>query len=257
MAYTIAIFNQKGGVGKSTTTSNLMAGLQECKKKVLSIDIDSQGHLTKFFNVDTNNQNTVTEILLNEATFEETVVHTKYGDILPCDRDLQTVISEFATKPNSILRLKKLVTQVADKYDYILFDCPPNANQVTISSLIASDYVIIPTEAEYFSLDGIAEISITLDMVKDFNPNLKVLGILIVKYNPIRTLTRQIEKNLDNIAKNYFDSKVFRSKINDTVAIPNSQVNGVSIYEYENKSKVARNFMLFVKEVIKGVEGNE
>jgi chromosome partitioning protein len=255
MANVISIFNQKGGVGKSTTTSNLMAGLTMCGKKVLALDIDSQGHLTKFCNINTNNENTIIELLFNEASFDETVKHTRFGDVIPCDRDLQGAVAKFNNDLNTMFALKEVTDSVSDKYDYVLIDCPPNANQVTTSALIASNYVIVPTEAEFFSLDGVAEIAITIQQVKKrLNEKLKVLGVLITKYQPRRLSTRKFEQNLDKVAQQMFNSKVFKSKINYTVAVPDSQSYKQSLFEYDKNSKVAKNFMAFVNEVIEGVE---
>ncbi len=257
MANIIAIFNQKGGVGKSTATSNLMAGLTMKGKKVLGIDIDSQCHLTKFCGINSENENTIIDLLMNETSAEEAIKSTRFGDIIPCDRNLQIVVSKFVADFNNAYAFRDVLKNIKDKYDYVLIDCPPNANQVTTSALIASDYIIIPTEAEYFSLDGVAEIARTIQSVKmHLNPNLQVLGILISKYQPRRISTRKYEQNLNNIADKVFNSKVFDAKITSTVTVPDSQAYKQSVFEYDKNSKVAKNFMSFVEEVIKGVEKN-
>lgn len=254
-AVTISIFNQKGGVGKSTTASNLMASLTLKGKKVLGIDIDAQGHLTKFLNVKTEDENTVMEILSKRATFTETVKSTRFGDIIPCDRNLVIYIREFSENINNVFILQKMIKEVRDSYDFIIIDCPPNANQITVSALIASNFVIVPTEAEYFSLDGVTEISLTLKEVREqLNPSLKVLGVLLVKYQPRRSLTKQMEGGMEGLAKNFLNCKLFDAKINYGVAVPSSQAMKKSVFEFDKNSKAAKSFMSFTEEVIKGVQ---
>lgn len=257
MAATIAIFNQKGGVGKSTTASNLMASLSAKSKRVLGIDIDAQGHLTKFCAISTDNENTIMELLSKQASFADTVKHTRFGDVLPCDRNLQMYIKEFSEDINNIFLLQELIEEIGEQYDFIIIDCPPNANQITTSALVASNYVIVPTEAEYFSLDGVSEISLTLGKVKKkLNPSLKVLGVLLVKYQPRRSLTKQMELFMTKLASEYLDCKLFTAKINYGVAIPSSQALKQSIFEYDSRSKAAQSFDAFADEVIEGVKNN-
>lgn len=255
MAITITIFNEKGGVGKSTTASNLVAGLTLRKKRVCGIDIDPQGHLTKLSGVSTKDENTILEIFSGDATFEETVKKTDIGDIIPCDRNLLPYLKEFSADINNIYAVKELVEQIDSQYDFVIIDCPPNANQITTSALIASDYIIVPTEAEYLALDGVVQMASTFNSVKKrLNPNLKVLGVLLTRYQARRNLTKKVEQGLETLVEKYLDSKLFKAKINNSVAIPSSQNAKKSIYDYDKKSKVAVAYMEFVDEVIKGVK---
>lgn len=257
MAKTISIFNQKGGVGKSTTASNLMAELTRSGYKVLGVDIDAQGHLSKFCGIDTEGKNTIKELLANEATFAETVQHAKYGDVLPCDRYLQSFLKAFDDDINNIFKLQKMVVEQGGNYDFIIFDCPPNANRITFSALMASNYVIVPTEAEYFSMDGVAEISRTISSVKEqLNPKLSVLGVLIVKYQPRRSITKQFENVMAQLADNYLHCKLFDTKICYAVAVPTSQAAKQSVVEYDKKSKAAEGYVAFAKEVVARVKEN-
>ena len=255
MAKTIAIFNQKGGVGKSTTASNLMAELVRRGFKVLGIDIDAQGHLSKFCSIDTEGENTVMEFLSGAASFEETVQHTRFGDILPSDRNLQFYLKQFSEDFNSIYLLQDLVKEQGSNYDFIIIDCPPNANQITASALVASNFVIVPTEAEYFSMDGVTEISLTIDNVKKrLNPDLTVLGVLIVKYQPHRSITKQLEAFMVELTDKYLHSKLFDTKIPYAVAVPTSQATKQSVAEYDKKCKAAKSYDAFVNEVIARVK---
>lgn len=257
MAKTISIFNQKGGVGKSTTASNLMAELVKRGFKVLGVDIDAQGHLSKFCGIDTEEENTVIELLSGDATFAETVQHTRFGDVIPCDRNLQLYSKQFSEDFNNIFLLQDLIKAQGSKYDFVIIDCPPNANQVTVSALVASNFVIVPTEAEYFSMDGVTEISLTIDNVKKrLNPKLSVLGVLIVKYQPRRSITKQLEQIMVELTDKYLHSSLFETKICYAVAVPTSQATKQSVSEYDEKSKAAQGYAAFADEVIARVKEN-
>lgn len=246
---TIVIFNQKGGVGKTSTVVNLMAELTNAGKKVLAFDLDGQGNLTRFLQAPTEDRNTIRELLLKEATFSETVQQTKYGDIVPSDEALQGELLRFASMPAFILSLKNIVKNLGG-YDFVLMDCAPSPNQITVAALVAADYTIIPTEAEYFSADGVAKLHNTIEQVKQLNADLKVLGLLIVKYNGRRSLTAHIEKVLNDAAKKVFNSKVFNTKIRFTVDIPSSQALHLSASDYKSNSKVAIDYKNLTKEIL-------
>ena len=250
---TIVIFNQKGGVGKTSTVVNLMAELKNAGKKVLAFDLDGQGNLTKFLQVSTDNKNTVRELLLKEATFQETVQQTIYGDLVPADEALQGELLRFASMPAFILSLKNIVKNLGG-YDVVLMDCAPSPNQITVAALVAADYTIIPTEAEYFSADGVAKLYNTIEQVKQLNENLKVLGLLIVKYNGRRSLTAHIEKVLNDAAVYVFKSKVFDTKIRFTVDIPSSQALHLSVNDYKRNSKAAIDYKNLTKEILEDIK---
>ena len=240
---TIALLNQKGGVGKSTTVVNLMDYFTRVGKRVLGIDIDSQGHLTKQCSINTSNENTILELLLEKATFDETVKKTRFGDVIPADGNLQLALSQFAQLPDFMYRVKEILEEQENKYDVVIFDCPPSINIVSSATLVASDYVIIPSEVEYFSLDGVVELANTIKRVqKRTNPTLKVLGILLVKYNPRRKLTLAFEEHLATKGKELFSADIIPVKIRYTVDIPVSQAQKQSIFEYKPKSAVAQEY---------------
>ena len=194
----ISVVNQKGGVGKTTTVSNLLAYFTEHGNKVLGIDIDSQGHLTKLCGINTDGRNTILEILQHKANFADTIVNTElFGDIIAADRNLGLSVLQLASSPETMFGIKELLEQCDDFYDYVIIDCPQAVNVITVAALVASDYVLIPSEAEYFSLDGVTELAQTINSVrKRINPTLKVLGILLVKYSTQRKLTKEDRKSV-------------------------------------------------------------
>ena len=178
---TIVVFNQKGGVGKTSTVVNLMAEFStEKKKKVLAIDLDAQCNLTSFCGV-RETEKSVLHWLLHSANLEEVIVRTNYGDLIPAEEALQLELLRFASIPAFVIRLRDLIGAIpAGKYDYILIDCPPTVNQLTAAALVAGDYVSIPTEAEFFSAAGVGKIADTIEQIKPLNQNLKALGVLLV-----------------------------------------------------------------------------
>lgn len=251
MTKVISIFTQKGGVGKTTTTINIMAELTSAGKKVLGIDVDAQGNLTRFLGVNTEDENTLLEVLSKSATFAETVAHTKYGDALGSDRNLQIFIKQFSSDVNSMFALAELVGEVKSAYDYILIDCPPSANEIAIAALIASDYVIVPTELEFFSVDGLVEISKTVEQVKKrLNPNLKILGAVFVKYKKHRKLTTQMESKCEELIKTMLNARVFDTRIREGTAVPCSQAMGLSLSDYDKAATVAEEYAQLAKEVL-------
>ena len=251
----IMVFNQKGGVGKSTTVGNLLAEFSKRGKKVLGIDIDGQGHLTKFLNVDTTGKNTVFELLKKDATFLDTVCKTKYGDLIPSDNALQTNMLVFAQDPLFMYRIKSLLEEISSIYDLVLIDCPPALNQVTLSALGGANYLIIPTETEKFSIDGVRQIIETVNSVKSqLNKDLKVLGLLITKYHGRRLMTRSAEQLLESVARDYFDSKLIKTRISFMADIPYSQAANLCVSDYKPKSKSAKEFSELAESILAEVE---
>ena len=249
---TIVIFNHKGGVGKTSTVANLMAELKLRDYKVLGIDLDSQANLTAFNGV-FNPSKTVRDVLLNEIPLENAVQTCKYGDILPSDSVLQTELLRFASMPSFVIRLRNLIKPLSKSYDLILIDCPPVVNQVTAAALVAADYVIIPAETEYFSAVGVEMLSNTINEVKPLNPNLKVLGVLLVKYQQRRTLTRALENVLCNQTQAALGCGVFDTRIRFTVDIPASQASGKSVRDYKSNSKATEDYQSLTNEVLKEI----
>lgn len=251
---TIVIFNQKGGVGKTSTVSNLMAELSYKNKKVLGIDLDPQSNLSTFFGYASADL-TVRDWLLLKADYGEVIKSTdSCGDIIPSNESLSVELLRFATIPAFVIKMRELIRQIpCDKYDFVLIDCPPAVNQLTAAALVAADYVIIPTEAEYFSADGVAKIAETISQVKPLNPDLTVLGVLLVKYNSRRVLTKAIEQKLSQSVNSLLDCGIFDIKIRFTVDVPAAQATGVSARKYKPTSKAAQDYAALADEIIESI----
>lgn len=251
----ISLFNQKGGVGKSTTVSSLMYYFTSKGKKVLGVDVDGQGHLTKLCGINTNDENTVLELLQKKATFVETVKHSKFGDLLPADRQLQFATLQFAQQADFMFSILDMLE--GQNYDYVFIDCPPAVNIITTAVLVASDYVIIPTEVEYLSLDGVQEMAQTIRSAKNrLNPKLEVMGLLLVKYNTRRKLTRALEEHLERTGRELFGAQPLPMRIRNTVDVPSAQARQMSVFEYKPKSEVTKEYTALAEYIERRVQEN-
>lgn len=247
---TIVVFNQKGGVGKTSTVANLMAEFRLKGYAVLGIDLDAQANLTAFNSI-INPERTVRDLLLNICSADDVTLHCKYGDIIPSDTSLQNELLRFASMPAFVIRLRDILTPLSSVYDYIFIDCPPVVNQVTAAALVAADYVIVPAEAEYFSAVGIKMIADTVEQVKPLNPSIKVLGVLLVKYQNRRTLTKSLESVLNENVNKLLDCGIFNAKIRFTVDIPSSQASGLSVKDFKSNSKATKDYEDLSVEILK------
>mgnify|MGYP002533021389 CR=1 FL=1 len=251
---TIVVFNQKGGVGKTSTVINLMSEFTARGKKVLAIDLDAQGNLTTFCGV-REPEKTVIDWLTLKGRIDEITQKNKYGDLLPADRALETELLRFASMPAFVIRIRELLSKIPqERYDVVLIDCPAAVNQLTAAALVAADYVLIPTEAEFFSADGVGRIAETIEQVKPLNPNLKVLGVLLVKYNPRRVLTRALEDRLADAVNSMLGCGVLKTQIRFTVDIPAAQASGVPVRIYKPSGKAAQDYNALCDEIMRIME---
>lgn len=250
---TIVVFNQKGGVGKTSTVVNLMAEFKLKGYAVLGIDLDAQANLTAFNGI-INPERTVRDLLLNACNIKDVTVPCAYGDVIPSDTSLQNELLRFASMPAFVIRLRDVLKPLSIVYDYILIDCPPVVNQVTAAALVSADYVIVPAEAEYFSAVGIKMIADTVEQVKPLNPGLKVLGILLVKYQNRRNLTKSLESVLSEKIKDLLTCRIFDAKIRFTVDIPSSQASGLSVRDFKSNSKATNDYEKLSDEILKEIE---
>lgn len=251
MAQIITITNQKGGVGKTTTASALVCGLHQRGARVLGIDIDPQGNLGFALGLDIGENNTIYDVLKGNCRLEDAILPTEYGDVIPSDIMLSASEVEF-TAPRREFMLEQHLAAVASRYDFIIIDTPPALNILTINAYVASNALIVPMEAEILSLVGITQLQETIETVREsFNPNLRVLGILLNKFNPRLTLSQEVLELAEQVAEQ-LGSQVFPTKIRRGVGVAMAPAHGQSVLTYMPKSKPA----LDLQEVVSMVAGS-
>ena len=252
MGKAIAIFNQKGGVGKTTTNINLGASLARLGKKVLIIDIDPQGNTTSGIGVAKNElSDTVYEVLIQENyDTRKAILHTATDglDVIPANVDLAGAEIELVGLKGREARLKKSIDKVREDYDYIFIDCPPSLGLLTINSLTAVDSVLIPIQCEFYALEGVSQLVSTIELVKKrLNKDLEVEGVVLSMFDGRTNLAVQVVQEV----KKYFGSKVFSTVIPRNVRLAEAPSFGMAITEYDPKSKGARAYKAFAKEFLK------
>ena len=244
----IAICNQKGGVGKSTTANALGAGLHARGFKVLYIDMDAQGNLSHSLNA-LQRPLTTLEVLTETATAAEAICKTRQGDILPSSAALagaDIILKDTGRE----YRLKEALEPILEVYDYCLIDCPPALGILTINALTASDSVIIPSQADIYSLQGIGQLMQTIDTVQRYtNSKLAVKGLLITRYNGRSILTRDLSTALEKTAES-LKTRLYKSKIRECIAIKEAQARQTDIFSYAPRSNAAADYAAFIEEVI-------
>ena len=250
MSEIITITNQKGGVGKTTTASALVCGLHLRGARVLGIDLDPQGNLGFTLGLDIGEGYTVYDVLKGNQPLENAIVTSEYGDILPSDIMLSAAEVEF-TAPRREFMLEQCLRPLRSQYDFIIIDTPPSLNVLTINAYVSSDALIVPMEAEILSLVGITQLQETIATVHDtFNPNLKVLGVLLNKFNPRFILSQEVLELAQEVAKR-LDSRVFETKIRRSISVAEAPAHGQSVITYSPRSKPA----LDLQEVVDIVAG--
>ena len=248
MTQIITVTNQKGGVGKTTTASALVCGLHQRGARVLGVDLDPQGNLGFTLGLDPDQPHTVYDMLKGACSIEQAIAATEYGDILPSDIMLSAAEVDFTATQREFM-LDRQLSMVKDKYDFVIIDTPPALNILTVNAYVASTGLIIPMEAEVLSLVGITQLQETIETVRDsLNPNLKVLGVLINKYNPRLTLSREILDMAEEVA-NQLDTKVFQVKIRRSVGVAMAPAHGQSVLTYQPNSKSAQDLQFVVDAV--------
>ena len=250
MGRIIAVANQKGGVGKSTTAINLSACLAERGKKVLTIDIDPQGNTTSGLGVDKNpTENTLYELLLNEAEIENTIVKdvVQNVDLIPSNINLSGAEIELVGIDEKEYILKKIIDKVRDNYDYIIMDCPPSLNMLTINALTAATSVLVPIQCEYYALEGLSQLIHTIELVKDrLNNSLEIEGVVFTMYDARTNLSLQVVENV----KDNLDQNIYKTIIPRNVRLAEAPSYGQPITIYDSKSAGAESYRLLAEEVI-------
>ena len=246
----IAVTNQKGGVGKTTTALSILGALTLRNYRVLGVDLDPQGSLGFSAGLNIEDCITVYDVLKGKHTIQEAIVESDIGDILPSNILLSTAELEFNVPGREFL-LKNQLDQVKDRYDFIIIDTPPALNVLTVNAYVASEGLIIPMAPEILSLLGISQIRDTIETVRRYyNPGLEVLGILLNRYSLRLILNREVEDMAKSIAKN-LHTKVFHTKIRSGVAVAESPAHGESVITYAPSSKPALDFQALVNELLR------
>ena len=250
MAKIIAVANQKGGVGKTTTSVNLAACLAAKKKKVLLVDCDPQGNASSGFGVDkaTLQGKTIYQVLIDNVPVAEVLQKTEFKvDILPANIDLAGAEVELVAAISRETRLKKALDAVRDNYDYIIIDCPPSLGLLTLNSLTAADSVLVPIQCEFYALEGVAQLMRTIELVRsNLNANLKLEGVVMTMYDSRTKLAEQVVAEV----RNSFDTVVYKTMIPRNVRLSEAPSFGQPIIYYDKKSKGSEVYMKLAKEVI-------
>ena len=255
MGRVIAITNQKGGVGKSTTTINLAACLAEKDKKVLAIDLDPQGNTTSGFGVEKDAlEGTLYDLLLEEKSLDEVIVKNVVEgvDLIPSNTDLSGAEIELIGRENREYLLKNLIDQKKDIYDFVIMDCPPSLNMMTINALTASNSVLVPIQCEYYALEGLSQLLYTVNLVKErLNSGIEIEGVVLTMYDARTNLSAQV---VDNVRKN-MDKNIYKVVIPRSVRLAEAPSFGQPITEYDSKSSGADSYRRLAMEVIRRKEG--
>ncbi|MEQ1526878.1 MAG: ParA family protein [Gallionella sp.] len=250
MSKILAITNQKGGVGKTTTTVNLAASLASTKQRVLLIDLDPQGNATMGSGIDKRDvQSSVYDVLLGSKTIREArkVCDKAQYDVLPANRDLAGAEIELVDLPNREMRLRDALIEVIENYDYILIDCPPALNLLTLNGLCAAKRVMIPMQCEYYALEGLSDLVNTIRKVRaNLNPELEIEGLLRTMFDPRNALAQQVSDQLQQ----HFGDKVYRTVIPRNVRLAEAPSYGVPVMYHDKASKGSLAYLALAVEML-------
>lgn len=250
MGRTIAIANQKGGVGKSTTAINLSSCLGEMGQKVLTIDMDPQGNTTSGMGVEKNEvENTIYELLLGESKLEDCIIPLNFDNLslIPSNVNLAGAEIELIGVEDKEFILKNAIDQVRDQYDFIIIDCPPSLNMLTINAMTTADSVLVPIQCEYYALEGLSQLIHTIDLVQQrLNPNLIIDGVVFTMYDVRTNLSNQVVENV----KENLDTKIYETLIPRNIRLAEAPSHGLPINMYDSKSAGTESYRMLAKEVM-------
>ncbi len=248
MGKIIAVVNQKGGVGKTTTAVNLTAALKEAGKKVLLCDFDPQANATSGLGIDKRKlRRSVYDVVIDGAPVEQVIVPTKYGDVLPSSADLAGAAVELISMEQPNFQLKKALEQVKHRYDVIFIDCPPSLEMLTLNVLAAADGLLVPVQCEYYALEGLADLMTTLRLVKKrINPNLEIFGVALTMFDGRTNFSTQVAQEV----RHHFPGKVFANVIPRNVRLAEAPSHGLPVAAYDRHSRGAAAYKAMAQELI-------
>ena len=250
MGRIIAVANQKGGVGKTTTAINLSSCLASMGKKVLAIDMDPQGNMTSGLGIDKNEMEyTVYELILGQAGIEKVIYKDilENLDVLPTNINLSASEIELIGVEEKEFIIRKEVDKIKDNYDFIIIDCPPSLSMLTINAMTTADSVLVPIQCEYYALEGLSQLIHTIDLVKErLNPQLKIEGVVFTMYDARTNLSLQVVENV----KDNLQQTIYKTIIPRNIRLAEAPSHGLPINLYDPKSAGAESYMLLAEEVI-------
>lgn len=243
----VAIVNQKGGVGKTTSAVNLTAALQEKGAKMLLVDFDPQANATSGMGVSRRCKYTSYDVLINGVSVDQAIVHTQWGDVLPSSASLAGAGVELADMEHREYVLKQALESVTDRYDYVFIDCPPSLELLTLNGLCAAEQILIPVQCEYYALEGLSDLMSTMRAVKKrLNPRLTVFGVLLTMFDGRTNFSSQVAQEV----RRFFPGRVYGTAIPRNVRLAEAPSHGVPITVYDKHSRGAKAYLAVAQEIL-------
>ena len=248
MGKIIAVVNQKGGVGKTTTAVNLTAALTEAGKKVLLCDFDPQANASSGLGVEKRKlKRSVYDVIIDDAAASDVIINTRYGDVLPSSADLAGAAVELLSVPEPNFRLKNALNTVRDQYDVILIDCPPSLELLTVNALAAADGILIPVQCEYYALEGLADLMTTMRLMKKrINPGLEIFGVALTMFDGRTNFSTQVAQEV----RKHFPGKVYATVVPRNIRLAEAPSHGLPVTAYDRSSRGAQAYKAMAQEII-------